>query len=163
MKALRSIIKTTLVFGISLIALLGLFLFLLFPKKLDPENYAAFVRTNAVSLTDIANAALAGHSDPSILQRLLLTRAKVEYIWPKEDRVILALDSAYAPMEGHLHLIYLPDGEYAFHFNSPEWHFVETADEHILRWEGSYMGGRGWVNVTQLSEYFYLEEAYLPT
>lgn len=129
------------------------------------ESLSAYVHKHEAFLTRTAEDALSDKTEApsSLLARWILYRGNIDHIWPQDDRVIFSTDASNAPIEGHLQLVYLPDGRYTFPFDEPEWHSVETDDENVLRWEGGYMGGRGWVNVTRLSEYFFLEEAYLPT
>jgi len=163
MKTTSSAIKTILALAIFMILLLALSLYILLPKTLDPKDYASFVNKNASALAEIAKASHAEDFSPSDSERRLLSRGKIDYVWPQENRIIFSIDLDYAPMEGYIYLIYQPESEYVFPFNDLEWYPVKTEDSSVLRWEGGYAGGNGYVNVTRLSDCFFLEKAYLPT
>lgn len=162
MKSVRAIIKTVLIFAVFMVALLAVSVYLILPKSINPEKYAAYVNKNLSKLTETAEAALTDESSLSIAQRTLLGKGKIDHVWPKEDRVIFSLDNDYAPMEGEIRLIYFPDGEYEFSYGNYPLQPVNTDDESVLRWEGDSVW-KGWVNVTRMSDCFFLEEANLPT
>lgn len=118
-------------------------------------------------LAEIAEAALNTGEKPDLSQiegaKRTLAKYGIDSVFPDGDRVIFAYDFEYAPLEGHLYLVYQPNGEHELSVYSPEdWHAVETGDENTLRWEGG-MGGRGWIDVARLSDRFFFEKAYLPT
>ena len=163
MKKFSAVVRTAVIFAIFIVLLLAVSVYLLLPKTLNVQRYAAFVNRNVPALTEIANHSLTGDLSMNIFERILLSRGKIDHVWQQEDRIIFSIDSHYAPAEGQIQLIYFPDGEYAFPFDDPEWYPVETGDENALRWEGGYAGGNGSVNVTRLTDGFYLEYAYLPT
>lgn len=163
MKSVRAIILTVLIFAVFMVALLAVSVYQILPKTINPEKYAAYVNENLSGLTEIAEVSMTDKSSLSIAQRLLLGKGKIDHVWPKEDRVIFALDNNYAPMEGETRLIYFPDGEYEFSYGDYPLQPVETGDENVLRWEGGDASYRGWINVTRMSDCFFLEEACLPT
>lgn len=164
MKTVRAILKTVLIFAVFMIALLAVSIYLILPKdkSIDPKKYASYVNKNLTKLTETAEDAMTSGSTSRTTWPGYLANGHIHYIWPAEDRVIFSLYDDYAPVEGQIHLVYFPDGEYVFPFDGPEWYSVDTDDENVLRWEGGY-AGRGWVDVTRMSDCFYLEEAYLPT
>ena len=130
------------------------------------EDYLTSIASkHEALLVEIAETALRTGEKPELSPgaKWTLRKYRIDYVWPNESRVVFSYDSSLGPMEGYLYLVYQPDGEYAFPFDAPEWFAVETGDENSLRWEGGYMGRRGWVDVTRLTDCFYLEEAYLPT
>lgn len=163
MKKLSAILKAVILFAIFMIVLLALSVYLLLPNTLNVQRYASFVNKNASALTEIAEASLAEKFAPGIAEHFLLFRGKIDHVWRQENRIVFSIDSSYAPPEGHVYLIYQPGGDYVFPFDDPEWHPVDAGEENILRWEGGYAGGNGYVNVTCLTDCFYLEYAYLPT
>ena len=162
MKPVRAIIKTILIFAGLMIALLAVSVYQILPKTINPEKYAPYVNKNLSGLTEIAEVSMTDEPSLSIAQRTLLGKGKIDRVWPKEDCVIFSLDNDYAPMEGEIRLIYFPDGEYEFSYGSYPLQSVETGDEDVLRWEGDSVW-KGWVNVTRMSDCFFLEEACLPT
>ncbi len=159
MKTVSAIIKTVVIFSIFMILLLALSVYLLLPKTLDAQRYASFVNKNSTKLAEIAEASRAEGFSPTTSERILLSRGKIDHVWSQENRVIFSIDHVYAPIEGYVYLVYQPIGGYIFPFDDPEWHPVDTGEESVLRWEG----GNGYVNVTCLTDGFYLEYAYLPT
>ena len=92
--------------------------------------------------------------------RWTLWRGAVEAVQWDGERAIFTLKGA--PLEGHRYLILAPSGEYVpacldWYDN---WTLVEAGD--VQRWEGGAMN-RGYVELRDLGDGFYLEEASLPT
>lgn len=133
----------------------------------SPEYYARYVAANEVELIDLAEKALlckdAAKTPPEIIHSPLIEKSKFTWVQAENDYVVFIVDFRYAPAEGRIGLIYQPDGVYEPTVRTPEnWHPVETGDENTLRWEGG-MGGRGWIDVTRISDNFFLEKASIPT
>lgn len=133
----------------------------------SPEYYAAYVAENEAELIALAEEALlhkdAAKTPPEIIASPLIEKSKFIHVQAEDDYVVFIIDFDYAPVGGRIGLIYRPDGEYEPTVPNPEdWRPVETGDENILRWEGG-MADKGWIDVTRLSDCFFLEKAFIPT
>lgn len=135
-------------------------------KYSSPDYYTEYVAQNEPELIALAEETLLlGNpikTPESILNAPVLDKGKITGIQMQDDSVVFIIDFHYAPMEGRIGLIYSPDGEYDFTLNPSDWHTVPSSTADTLRWEGG-MGGRGWVEVTRLSDCFFFEKAAIPT
>lgn len=130
------------------------------------DYYAKYVVRNESILTALAEEALlcgvSAQTPESIANTPILKKGKIVHIQTLNDSIVFIIDFQYAPMEGRIGVIYDPDGEYDFDLDLSDWQPVQTGNADILRWEGG-MGGRGWVEVTRLSDCFFFERAAIPT
>ena len=135
-------------------------------KYSSPDYYIEYVAQNEPELIALAEELLLP-DDPvkapeSIVNSPILDKGKITWVQTQGGSVVFLIDFHYAPMEGRIGLIYSPDGEYDFTLNPSDWHTVPGSTADTLRWEGG-MGGRGWVEVTRLSDCFFFEKAAIPT
>ena len=139
-------------------ALLVLLLLILgglaFLSPRSAEWYASFVAQSGAILRQAAE-----NPEQSPQMRWTLWRGGVEAVQWDGERAIFTLKGA--PLEGHRYLILAPSGEYVpacldWYDN---WTPVEAVDAQ--RWEGGAMN-RGYVELRDLGDGFYLEEASLP-
>ena len=136
-------------------------------KYTSAKYYAGFVAENESKLIELADktllAADLAKTPEEILNDPLMDRSKFCYVQSVNECVVFIIDYQYAPSGGRIGVIYVPDGVYEPTVRTPEnWHPVETGDENTLRWEGG-MGGRGWIDVTRISDNFFFEKASIPT
>lgn len=132
-----------------------------FPKPSTGQRLAAFVQENQAVLIQVAENAMDENVNPGITTSVevmkILGKEHISSVTAYEQGAAFNIESGETPAGGYLRILYLPDGQYAFHTDSPEeWKAAAPKEKNTLRWEhasGSY------VNVTRLSDCFFLEEA----
>lgn len=135
--------------------------YIVFPKPSTSERLTGFVTDNESVLIQVAENAMDETVNPGITTSVevmkILGKEHISSVTAYEQGAAFNIESGETPAGGYLRILYLPDGQYAFHTDSPEeWKAAAPKEKNMLRWEhasGSY------VNVTRLSDCFFLEEA----
>ena len=134
-----------------------------FPKKSTVDTMKAFVQKNEPVLIQVAQNAMDENVNPGIQNSAdvleILGEGKVGSVSARDQSAVFEITGDRVPEKGHLYLIYLPDGQYAFDLEG-EWSAATTDKNGTLRWEGG-QGADSYVAVTRLSDCFFLEEARL--
>lgn len=131
-----------------------------FPKPTTVERLTDYVQKNENVLIQVADNAMDENVNPGIMTSVdvleILGTEHISEVTAVENRAIFTIESDETPSEGWLHLIYLPDGQYAFRTDHPEeWKSMPVEEKNTLRWEDA---DGGYVNVVRLTDRFFLEE-----
>lgn len=137
--------------------------YIAFPKPSTAQRLTGFVTENESVLIQVAENAMDETVNPGITTTVevmkILGKEHIASVAAYQQGAAFHIESDETPSGGYLRILYLPDGQYAFRTDSPgEWKTAALKEKNVLRWEhasGSY------VNVTRLTDRFFLEEALL--
>ena len=131
-----------------------------FPKAPKEERIAAYVKANEKVLVQVAENAMDENVNPGIMTSVevlkILGAEHIAAVTPAESGAVFAIGSEEVPDGGYLHIIYLPDGQYAFS-REGDWTAASPDKNGTLRW----VSGNTWVAATRLTDHFFLEESNL--
>lgn len=129
-----------------------------FPKTAKEERIAKYVAQNEAVLVQIAANAMDNTVNPGIMNSVdvlkILGTEHISAVTPAENGAIFAIDSDETPKDGYLHIVYLPDGQYAF-TREGDWTAASPDKNGTLRW----VSGNTWVAATKMTDHFFLEES----
>lgn len=161
MKKLNPAAKNMLQLLSYIVLLIGLWMAIAavaFPKPTTLERMTGYVLRNETVLVQIAGNAMDETVNPGIMNSVevlkILGEEHIAMVTGTENGAIFTINGDDTPKDGYLHLIYLPDGQYAF-TREGDWTAASPDENGTLRW----ISGNTWVSVNRITDHFFLESS----